>query len=233
MSETRGAVALEKSRDYYQGVNWDLLDLLPREPSGRVLELGCAAGRLGELLKQEGYAAEVVGVECTAASEEARRYLEVVHQADIETWEFPESYRGYFGALIFGDVLEHLRDPWKTLQRLTPLLRPGGVVVASLPNVRYLGVVLPLLFCGRWTYVSSGVLDETHLRFFTRRSMRELFTRAGYEVEVLRPRRELSARGRVVARLTWGLGALEELFTRQYVVRARAGKEELNNASPN
>ncbi|NLO74732.1 MAG: class I SAM-dependent methyltransferase [candidate division WS1 bacterium] len=228
MSDTRERAPLGKPPEYYRGINRDLLDLLPRKPTARVLEFGCAAGRLGEVLKQEGYAAEVVGVESTAAHEEARRYLDVVHQVDMETWEFPESYRGYFGVLIFGDVLEHLRDPWKTLRRLAPLLRPGGLAVASLPNVRYLGVVLPLLFCGRWTYVSSGVLDETHLRFFTRRSMRELFTKAGYEVEVLRPRRELSGRGRAVGRLTRGLGAVEELVTRQYVVRARTRGEGPN-----
>ena len=222
MADKSGAYA-EKPAEYYQGVNEDILDLLPPDPTARVLDVGCAAGQLGRVLKERGYAGEVVGLETTVAAEEARRYLDAVHQVDVETWEFPASYRGHFDALIFGDVLEHLRDPWEVLRRLAPLVRPGGVAVASLPNVRYLAVVAPLFFRGRWTYADSGVLDETHLRFFTRRSMREMFTRAGWEVEVLRPRRRLSSKARLVARLTCGLGGLEELTTRQYMVKAKVG----------
>lgn len=89
--------------------------------------------------------------------------------------------RGYFDCIILADVLEHLEDPLSTLRRLRGYLSPKGIVVASIPNVRYYGVI-NMLVEGRWKYEDSGILDRTHLRFFTRKEMESLFRDAGFEI---------------------------------------------------
>ncbi len=98
------------------------------------------------------------------------------------------------------DVLEHLVDPWTVVAKLDRLLRPGGVLVASIPNVRHHSVVVPLLFKGGWRYLPMGPLDRTHLRFFTRSTAIELVETSGMRVDKIDA--VMSARSRVVSRLT-------------------------------
>lgn len=219
------AACHDKPARYFSGVNEDIVELVADGAYGCVLDLGCGDGELGRVLKERGCAETVVGVEKSEAAARARLHLDAVHQVDIETWPLPEEYRGHFDCVVFGDVLEHLTDPWGTLARIGVVLRGGGVVVASIPNVRYIGVVAPLFLCGRWTYKSGGVLDIAHVRFFTKKSMVSLFEQAGYSVEVIRPRHHLSRAARVLARIVRGLGPLEEFVTRQYVIRGRLREE--------
>ena len=87
-----------------------------------------------------------------------------------------------FDCIVCNDVLEHLVDPWDTLKRLHPLIAPGGVMVASLPNMRFMPVLKDFVLKGEWRYVDQGVMDRTHLRFFTRKSMRALFEESGYQL---------------------------------------------------
>lgn len=158
----------------------DLLAQVPALPKvSRVLELGCGEGRLGERLAALGH--EVHGVEFVpAAAAIAARRLHRVHCGDVES--LPLDYPiGHFALLVCGDVLEHLRDPWALLARVRPLLTADAHVVVSVPNVQYFPVVLGLLR-GRFTYRDSGVLDRTHLRFFTRHEARRLLETSGYEV---------------------------------------------------
>lgn len=108
--------------------------------------------------------------------------LDQVIQGNIEAMELPIE-PGSIDLLLCLDVLEHLVDPWETLRRLAALLRPNGVLVASIPNVRYYRVLLPLMLGGRWDYQDSGILDRTHLRFFTRATAIELVESAGFSIE--------------------------------------------------
>lgn len=94
---------------------------------------------------------------------------------------------GRFDVLIFNDVLEHMTDPWSTLRDSHQLLAEAGKVVVSLPNVRYWPVVMRLLVRGEFEYTDIGVLDRTHLRFFTRTSMIELMESSGFRVEQVSP----------------------------------------------
>lgn len=87
-----------------------------------------------------------------------------------------------FDCIVFNDVLEHLIDPWETLVEARELLAPGGSVVASIPNVRYAPVLWDLVARGQWPYRGDGVLDQTHLRFFTLRSIETMFRSTGYRV---------------------------------------------------
>lgn len=147
----------------------------------RVLEVGCHTGYFGVVLKEQGH--EVWGVEASArAAERARERLDHVFAGGIESFLAMEMLAAIrFDAMVFGDVLEHLVDPWQVLTDCRGRLSDDGVVVASLPNVAHTAVRTMLLE-GRWEYAELGILDDGHLRFFTRESVLALFNRAGLSV---------------------------------------------------
>lgn len=159
-------------------------EMLPFVPAGvqRVLELGCGSGAFAAALKRSGVR-EVVGIESVpSAAEAARARLDKVLLADVER-DVLELPPGAFDCLVCNDVLEHLVDPWAVLNKLRPLLRPGAGLVVSLPNVRFHKVVRHLVWPGQWRYEDDGVLDRTHLRFFTREGARQLVESAGFAIE--------------------------------------------------
>jgi 2-polyprenyl-3-methyl-5-hydroxy-6-metoxy-1,4-benzoquinol methylase len=143
----------------------------------RVLEVGCSVGHVTEHLVANGN--DVVGVEIDpSAAEEARRFATAVHVADLDRTPLEELAEGPFDVIVFGDVLEHLRDPSAALDAAVRLLADGGHVVVSIPNVAHADVRLMLLE-GRWEYQEHGLLDDTHLRFFTREGLRALLAGSG------------------------------------------------------
>jgi 2-polyprenyl-3-methyl-5-hydroxy-6-metoxy-1,4-benzoquinol methylase len=144
----------------------------------RVLDVGCATGYLARALIERG--CTVSGVEVDAeAAEEARPHLERLVLGDLETMDLAEAFGDdRFDVIVFGDVLEHLRDPLPVLRGAKILLADGGSVVASIPNIAHGSVRLALL-AGRFDYQDLGLLDSTHVRFFTRSSVEDLFRDAG------------------------------------------------------
>jgi SAM-dependent methyltransferase len=147
----------------------------------KILELGCANGGLGQIILKKGLATEYIGIEIRPEeAETARKHLTAVFCADAETLELPYP-AGYFDCLIYGDSIEHLRDPDEVLASHARLLKPGGLVLCSIPNIRNLFIIDHLLH-GDWTYTDWGLLDRTHLRFFTLREVRRLFPRVGLEI---------------------------------------------------
>jgi 2-polyprenyl-3-methyl-5-hydroxy-6-metoxy-1,4-benzoquinol methylase len=143
----------------------------------RVLEVGCSVGHVTEHLVANGNT--VVGVEIDPdAADEARRFATAVHVGDLDRTPLDELVDGPFDVIVFGDVLEHLRDPTAALDAAVRLLAPDGHVVVSIPNAAHADVRLMLLE-GRWDYQEHGLLDETHLRFFTRDGLRSLLAASG------------------------------------------------------
>jgi SAM-dependent methyltransferase len=186
---------------------------------GRVLDVGCSSGYLAEHVQARGVS--VVGLEMDAsAAEYARRFCEAVHVGDVETMELPFE-PGSFDAVLCGDLIEHLRDPQAFLARVRPLLRPGGRLVLSTPNVANWSVRLSLLF-GRFRYTERGILDRNHTHFFTRQTLGECLEGAGYriaEFDFTVPVPVLST-PRVEA-VAHGIGRLRpSLFAFQFVVAA-------------
>lgn len=180
-----GAVATSSQNSghaspYFSHARPELVELVPAEAC-RVLDVGCGAGRLGEALKAKRKV-EVIGIEIdeTAAVAASLR-LDRVHVGDLESFQV-DFESGSFDAIICGDVLEHLRDPAQWLKHSRRWLKPDGRLIASIPNVRHHSVIRSLLR-GNWTYESAGLLDQTHLRFFTRREVEKLLFRAGFELE--------------------------------------------------
>lgn len=151
-------------------------------PAGctRILDVGCASGQFGRALKANRNI-EVWGVEpIEMAAREAEENLDRVicgyfdEQANLPI--------AYFDAVIFNDSLEHFPDEYPPLRLAQTLLKPGGVVIVSLPNFRYLENIKHILFEKDFEYRDAGILDRTHLRFFTRKSMQRLFENAGFEI---------------------------------------------------
>jgi 2-polyprenyl-3-methyl-5-hydroxy-6-metoxy-1,4-benzoquinol methylase len=143
-----------------------------------VLDLGCATGYLAEALRAQG--CRVSGVEYDErAAEKARPFLERLVVGDLTDPGTLGALAGEtFDVLVFGDVLEHLPEPAEVLSRALSLLAPGGSVVISIPNVSHGSLRLALLQ-GRWEYRDTGLLDRTHIRFFTRATLEDLLRRAG------------------------------------------------------
>lgn len=170
--------------EYYAQLRTPMLSLVKRTPE-RVLEIGCAAGQTLEYLKQKG-AKYTVGVEYSeeVAKLARTRGLNSVIPGSIEDPKIDFSQEP-FDLILAGHVLEHLTDPWKIVRRIHTWLRPGGQFVGAIPNVRHHSVVFPLLFAGRWEYQESGVMDWTHVRFFTRSGIVQLLEQAGFEVETV------------------------------------------------
>ncbi len=168
-----------KEQGYYQQSRTELLRFIP-ESAKAVLDVGCGEGFFGEQLRHRG-ATTVAGIEFDeAAAAAARTRLTQVVQGDIQTVPLPFE-PGSFDAVVCADVLEHLTDPWRTLTRLRTYLAPGGLLVASIPNARYISLIAHLAD-GHWTYQSSGLLDRDHLRFFTLAEIRDLLGRAGFRL---------------------------------------------------
>lgn len=179
---------IEKPAHYYNAPRREMLAFVPNNVH-RVLEIGCGEGRFGAELKrvrmEVGVALEVTGVELDGErAKVAEANLDRVIVADVERDELglPEAS---FDCIVCNDVLEHLISPSRALANLRRLLVPGGYLVASIPNVRYWGVLKGLLVEGDWRYADEGVLDVTHLRFFTRRSIARMLEECGYDCEML------------------------------------------------
>lgn len=144
----------------------------------RVLDVGCATGYVARALRERGCV--VSGFESDPeAAEAARPDLDTLVVGDLEETDLTQAFAGHtFDVVVFGDVLEHLRDPLAALRQARPLLAEGGSVVASIPNIAHGSIRLALLQ-GRFDYQPLGLLDHTHLRFFTRESVEDMFREAG------------------------------------------------------
>lgn len=169
-----------KTDEYFSGQRREMVRFVPASAL-QVLEVGCGKGHFAAGLKKEREI-HVTAIEPFHQAH-AEACLRVDRLIPLQVEEaFNELEDASFDCAIFNDVLEHLVDPWKVLSDTRRLLRPGGVVVASLPNMRYYPVLKELVLQGSWKYQSAGVLDRTHLRFFTKSSLRQLFESSGYRL---------------------------------------------------
>jgi 2-polyprenyl-3-methyl-5-hydroxy-6-metoxy-1,4-benzoquinol methylase len=206
--------------------------MIDEVPDGaRVLDVGCATGYVAERLTARACA--VTGLERDpVAAAAAERHCEAVLVGDLESRVDREAVPRGFEVVLLGDVLEHLVDPWETLRFVRDLLAPSGFAVASIPNAAAWTVRLALMR-GRFEYADQGLLDRTHLRFFTRATAHELVRGAGFAIErerfspIEQPpgvMRRLLPRATDVAVKTL-LRVWPELFAQQFVMRLRPAAE--------
>lgn len=220
---------------YHQAPRGEILDHIDWDP-GQVLDVGCAGGAASHALKRKYPDCRVTGIELNEkAAEHARSVLDRVVCGDVMQLDLEAEGLGpaSFDTMLMFDVLEHLYDPWRALQRLKPLLKPTGKVVACIPN-SFNVQIFEELAAGSFRYDIHGLLDITHIRFFTLRDMLALFAQTGYQVlrghGIPHPAsmlpRIVHADGRRVETdhvIIKGLPAerLQELFVLQFVLVAR------------
>ncbi len=185
----------DEHRPYFEIINLEIPAIIAELPRNlRVLDVGCGSGMHGAELRRR-YGHRVTGVDLSpSAIGTARTRLEAAYIADItRPADYPFDTRDGFDLIVFSDILEHVNDPDAVLSAHLKLLKPGGRVLVSLPNVAIWNVRLELLF-GRFEYQDTGTLDRTHVRFFNGKNFRRLLHSAGLREEksritpgVLRP----------------------------------------------
>jgi 2-polyprenyl-3-methyl-5-hydroxy-6-metoxy-1,4-benzoquinol methylase len=188
----------------------------------RILDVGCASGALGSALKAR-QGAEVVGIELERDyAQDAAGRLDRVIVADLDDVDPASLELGQIDCLVAADVLEHLRDPWLALSKLTAVLGAGGTAVISVPNVRYWETLVQLALRGTWPLRDDGIFDRSHLRWFTRSDALALAEQAGLETTSVCPIYRLrphdwrtEPQGRRFARTP-----LAPFFVFQYVIAA-------------
>jgi 2-polyprenyl-3-methyl-5-hydroxy-6-metoxy-1,4-benzoquinol methylase len=171
-----------KPEGYYNNFRKEMLRYLPKDAK-KVLDVGCGNGCFAEVIKNQN-SAEVWGIELM--EQEANLAKQVLDKVFIGPCEnFIDSLPdGYFDVIYFNDVLEHLVDPYTVLKKMKSKLAADGVVISSIPNVRYHNSFIKVLVNKDWKYEPFGVMDFTHMRFFTEKSINRMYEEAGYTVKV-------------------------------------------------
>ena len=174
----------ESKMDYGDRPRTELIGLI-QEPPGHILEVGCSSGATGMAIKQKFPNVKYIGVDSDKESADiAQTRLDDVIVADIDkvqldTFGFKKEC---FDLIICADILEHLYDPWKMLFDLRDYLTPDGRIIASIPNVQHINNIINLMN-GNWRYnVNGGLLDATHIRFFTLNEIVKMFNGTGYDI---------------------------------------------------
>ena len=172
--------------DYYAAARPELLDFLrPHGPFGATLDIGCAVGMLGSGLLREGTVGACDGIEINYnAARLAETRLGQVWMGSLDSVAEEVPWERY-DLVILADVLEHLADPWAALRLLRTRTAPGCRLMLSVPNVRHYKVSLPLLFRGEFHYEDAGIMDRTHLHFFTRGSIEDTVRDCGWRIRAI------------------------------------------------
>lgn len=209
----------DKNKDYYGGVRSEMLKYFPAN-ARTMLDVGCGEGLFGKSAVDR-FGAEVWGIDINERSVAlAETNLARTFCGDVSQLldELPDNH---FDVIYFNDVLEHMVDPYSLLEEIKGKLTTEGMVVASIPNIRYHRVLTQILLKRDFKYEKAGVMDETHMRFFTKKSIGRMFVEAGYELDSLVPiNKSKSVRPLFYKLLTLGLIG-NDISYPQFAVAAR------------
>lgn len=166
--------------EYFQYSRLEMLAFVP-DGTRTSLEVGCGAGKFSSNLARRG-------IECWGIEPEGAAYEEALKNGvkclpGLFQDQLDNLPKNYFDIVVFNDVLEHMSDPWEALILTKSLLREGGHVVASIPNILYFPAFTDLVITRNFKYTEGGIFDKTHLRFFTKRSIVDFFESCGFEVK--------------------------------------------------
>lgn len=218
-----------RRQNYFDLPSVEALSLIPKDAQ-RILEVGCGGGATLRAFKErciaEGRACEVVGVDIEAeAVSRAREYLDAAYLIDAEEEELTEYPNGYFDLLIMQYVLEHVVNPWAALRHWLQLVRPGGYIIVGVPNIANYKFLKRLILQDEFTHEPAGILDWTHLRYFTGHSLTKLLTEADLKIikSIGLPKEEQMRRK--IRYLTRIFPSLKRFVYFGYIVLARKEKE--------
>ena len=202
---------------YYSHARVDLIRLIP-PGTKKILEVGCGGGMTGKALREGGFE-RIVGIEINEeVAREGSPFYDRIIIGDVEKIRLPFE-KEHFDCILYGDVLEHLVNPWQVLKDHQAFLKKGGSIICSIPNVRNYRILKNLIFRGRWEYTEDGILDRSHLRFFTLDSIQAMLQEAGFEIEGLVKRSSGAHWVKWIHRLLGN--RLIEFLVRQYIIVAR------------
>ena len=174
-----------KPNGYYNNARLEMLKYLPLDAK-KVLDIGCGNGILAEIIKNNNKA-EVWGIELMEEEAvEAKKKLDKVFIGPCEDFikDLPD---GYFDVIYFNDVLEHLVDPYSVLEKMKLKLSEKGIIISSIPNVRFYRTFSKVVFGKDWKYDDFGIMDKTHLRFFTGKSIKRMYEELGFDIQIHEP----------------------------------------------
>ncbi|MFZ4678622.1 MAG: class I SAM-dependent methyltransferase [Flavobacterium sp.] len=209
----------EKASDYYSNIRKDIINLIsPNQKGLRVLEVGAAYGETLYYLKENGIAAETVGIDLFEDTKNKQNYkpTDKFIFGNIEELELLE-YDNYFDIILLPDVLEHLFEPKGALSKLKKCLKNDGNMIVSMPNIRHYSAFKQIFLKGDFRYEESGIFDYTHTRFYCRKNIQELLESSGYKV--LKQESSIkNFKGKSITKainlITFGI--FEEFFSYQY-----------------
>lgn len=172
----------KKNENYFNNLRPEMIPFYPKNGKN-VLDVGCGNGIFAKHLKEtkniEAWGLEMSEKNAILASQVLDKVLIGTCEDKID--ELPNNY---FDAIYFNDILEHIYNPQEVLERIKIKLKDDGVIISSIPNVRYHDVLFNYLLKKKWEYQESGVLDFTHLKFYTKHSITNLYKKSGYDVIV-------------------------------------------------
>lgn len=172
--------------DYFSIERNEIIPLLPSS-SGSILDVGCGRGTTLNLLHSQYPSADLLGVEINHEVSTTAKWPVLVGSIDENRIRMRLEDSGPYDLILAMDILEHLTDPWETLRYLSSILAKGGQIILSLPNISNAKVLLPLIFNDSFSYVEAGILDKTHLRFFTKKTACDLVLSSGLEIMQIIP----------------------------------------------
>jgi 2-polyprenyl-3-methyl-5-hydroxy-6-metoxy-1,4-benzoquinol methylase len=213
----------DKDTIYFSTVRTELINLANIQDHQTILEIGAAGGDTLIAIKKSHPSIKATGIELFELPNSNQRnpIIDEFIVGSIEELENPV-FLNHFDVIIIGDVLEHLLDPWKTIDKLTHWLKLGGKLIVSTPNVRDVETLYKIVVKGDFQYGRSGVLDKTHLRFFCKKNIVDLVTSPSLALERITTNFKeimLPSKRRVVNTIT--LGLFEEFLATQYFTVSR------------
>ena len=207
---------ISKNLEYSSNIRKEILDVIPKF-SKRILDLGCGNGSTCKWLKENNYCETTYGIEKFNINQiEIKQNIDFFCEANLETDDFFPNVK--FDLILVLDVIEHLSNPWEFIKKIKNKLDKNGKIIFIIPNVLHYSVLKMLILNKDWKYQDSGIMDKTHLRFFTRKSIINLFTENDLRIEDLKffPINQMS-KSRNLNKIT--LGIFKEFLTTQYIIR--------------
>jgi SAM-dependent methyltransferase len=209
-----------KDYQYFSNIREDLISLLPRNTVfDKVLEIGCGNGATLFALKERGIVKKTYGIDLVDLKE-YKKEMDFFLSVNIERVNLPFN-NDFFDLIILGDILEHLIDPWSFLNKIHSYLKRESFLIASLPNFRNLHVIKNIFYLGNFAYEKSGILDKTHLRFFCKKNIVNMFSKSNFKIIKVLPDFKISKNKKVCFFSNISCKLLDEFLAFQYFVVAK------------